>query len=239
MKQPTLFPVLVLCLVALAGYMSCTVPAQPMRGAESLPASELERLLQYFEYAKTLSREALRREYVQQEAAFAHDRRDANRLRLAFLLSLPDTDFRNHAYALELLQDYLHESALHPPPLREIAALLYAYLQSNAQNATYASLCTRWQEELRSAERLLLVQQQRSTKLQEELEAQRALATALSKQLQEALSDRERHVLAQQQLSKKLQDERKQVKKLQEQIERIKDIEKSLIEREQTSNKGT
>jgi hypothetical protein len=36
-----------------------------------------------------------------------------------------------------------------------------------------------------------------------------------------------------------LQDERRNVKRLQEQIERIKDIEKSLIEREQKDNKGT
>jgi hypothetical protein len=36
-----------------------------------------------------------------------------------------------------------------------------------------------------------------------------------------------------------LQDERKNVKRLQEQIERIKDIEKGLIEREQKDNKGT
>jgi hypothetical protein len=36
-----------------------------------------------------------------------------------------------------------------------------------------------------------------------------------------------------------LQDERRNVKRLQEQIERIKDIEKGLIEREQKDNKGT
>jgi hypothetical protein len=36
-----------------------------------------------------------------------------------------------------------------------------------------------------------------------------------------------------------LRDERRNVKRLEEQIEKIKDIEKSLIEREQKDNKGT
>jgi len=238
-KQRTPFSLLVLCLTALVGSMSCAVPAQPGRVIERVDAAEVQRIVQYFGHVKTLSREALRREYAQQEAAFAHDRSDENRLRLAFLLGLPETDFSNPASALDLLQDYLNESEAHQGPFREIATLLYVYIQSNKQHAMYASLFTRLQEELRSTERQLMAQQQLSQKLQDELEAQRALAAALSKQLQEALSERERHVLAQQQLSKKLQDERKQVKKLQDQIERIKDIEKSLIEREQTGNKGT
>ncbi len=239
MKHHIPFPVLVLCLLALVCYMSCTVPAQPRRLVERVDATEVERFFQYFGHIKALPREALRREHIQQEAAFAHDRSDENRLRLALLLGLPETDFSNHAYALELLQEYLNEPEPHQAQFRDIAALLYTCIQSNKHNSMYASLFTQLQEELRSTERQLMAQQQLSKKLQDELEAQRALAYTLSKQLQEALSERERHSLAQQQLSKKLQDERKQVKKLQDQIERIKDIEKSLIEREQTGNKGT
>lgn len=239
MKHRIPFPVIVLCLLALVCYMSCTVPAQPRRVFERVDATEMERFFQYFGHISALPREALRREHRQQEAAFAHDRSDENRLRLAFLLGLPNTDFSNHAYALELLQEYLNEPEPHQAPFRELATLLSTCIQSHKQNMMYASLLTQLQAELRSTERQLVAQQQLSKKLQDELEAQKALAYTLNKQLQEALGERERHSLAQQQLSKKLQDEKKQVKKLQDQIERIKDIEKSLIEREQTGNKGT
>jgi predicted transcriptional regulator len=53
------------------------------------------------------------------------------------------------------------------------------------------------------------------------------------------LNEKERQFAVSRYLDKRLQDERRNVKRLQEQIERIKDIEKSLIEREQKDNKGT
>ena len=61
----------------------------------------------------------------------------------------------------------------------------------------------------------------------------------ISKKLQEILNDKERQFAVSRYLDKRLQDERRNVKRLQEQIERIKDIEKSLLEREQKDNKGT
>jgi hypothetical protein len=95
------------------------------------------------------------------------------------------------------------------------------------------------QEALYDKERQLSAQQQLNKKLQTDLEAQKSLTHNLGKQLQEALSDIERQLLAQQQLSRKLQDERRNVRRLQEKIDKIKDIEKSLIEKEHTNDKGT
>jgi cell division protein FtsX len=57
--------------------------------------------------------------------------------------------------------------------------------------------------------------------------------------LQETLNEKERQFEVSRYLDKRLQNERRNVRKLEEQIERIKDIEKSLIEREQKDNKGT
>ena len=133
MKHRTTFPVLVLCLVALVCYMSCTVPAQPRRVFERVDATEVERFFEYFGQIRALPREALRREHRQREAAFAHDRSDENRLRLALLLGLPETDFGNQAYALELLQEYLNEPEPHHTQFRDLATLLYTCIQSNKQ----------------------------------------------------------------------------------------------------------
>jgi CII-binding regulator of phage lambda lysogenization HflD len=50
------------------------------------------------------------------------------------------------------------------------------------------------------------------------------LYSTINKQLQEALSEKERHLVSKEQINKKLQDEKKNVKRLQEKIEKIKDI---------------
>jgi chromosome segregation ATPase len=162
-----------------------------------------------------------------------------DRIRLALLLSLPDTDFGNRLYAFELLQAYLNEPEQQQTRFLDIAVFLVTFIHSKKQVNVYESLAKRLQEALNDKERQLASQQQLNKKLQDELDTQRALHHGLSKQLQEALSEKERQLASQQELNKKLQDERKNVKRLQEKIEKIKDIEKSLIEREQKDNKGT
>jgi hypothetical protein len=75
--------------------------------------------------------------------------------------------------------------------------------------------------------------------LQDDLSTQKVLYSIINKQLQEALNEKERQLVSKEQINKKLQDERRNVKRLQEKIEKIKDIEKSLMEKEHTDNKGT
>lgn len=227
-----------LCLLTFI--MSCTVPAQPRTIPERVAETEVEQFFQYFVRIKALSREALQHEYAQQKSAFVHSRSAADRLRLALLLSLPDTNFENTPYARELLQEYLNEPTSSRAPLREVAAFLLTFMPNKKVHEISAEpLITPLQEVLQDQERQLLAQKQLHKKLQTELEAQKSLAHTLNRQLQEALSDKERQLLAQQQLNKKLQDERRNVRRLQDKIEKIKDIEKSLIEKEQTNDKGT
>ena len=238
MQYHITWQVLVLCL--LTCIVSCTVPAQPRTVLAHVEESEMERFFQYFARIKALSREALQREYAQQASTFVHSRSAADRLRLALLLSVPDTDFANTTYALELLQEYLNEPAQNHTQLREIATFLLTFIPTPKPDEVPSEpLIKQLQEELHDKERQLIAQQQLNKKVQTELEAQKSLAHTLSKQLQEALSDKERELIAQQQLSRKLQDEKRNVRRLQEKIEKIKDIEKSLIEKEHTNDKGT
>ena len=239
MQYHTTWPVIVLCLLTFL--VSCTVPAQPRTVLARVEETEIERFFQYFARLRALSREALQREYAQQEIAFAHSRGAGDRLRLALLLSLPDTNFENTTYALELLQEYLNEPTQSHAQFREIALFLGTFIQNKKPDNEPSEplIAKQLQEALRDQERQLVAQQQLHKKLLIELEAQKSLAHNLSKQLQEALSDKERQLIAQQQLSKKLQDERRNVRRLQDKIEKIKDIEKSLIEKEHTNDKGT
>jgi len=235
----TTWPVIVLCLLTFL--VSCSVPAQPRTVLARVEETEMEQFFQYFARLRALSRDALQREYAQQESAFVHSRSAVDRLRLALLLSLPDTNFENTTYALELLQEYLNEPTQSHAQFREIAVFLYTFIQNKKPDDVPSEplIAKQLQEALRDQERQLGAQQQLNKKLQTDLEAQKSLAHSLSKQLQEALSDKERELIAQQQLSKKLQDEKRNVRRLQEKIEKIKDIEKSLIEKEHTNDKGT
>lgn len=229
----------VIGLFLLTFMVSCTGPVQPRTVLAHVDETEVERFFQYVAHIRALPREALQREYAQQESAFVHSRSAADRLRFVLLLSVPDTAFANTTYARALLQDYLNEPMQSHAQLREIAAFLLTFIHNQQPDKRSESLIRQLQEALRDTEHQLVTQQQLNHKLQTEFEAQKSLAHMLSKQLQEALSDRERQLIAQQQLNKKLQDERKNVKKLQEKIEKIKDIEKSLIEKEHTNDKGT
>jgi hypothetical protein len=234
--------VIVLCLLTFI--VSCTVPTQPRTVLAHVEESETERFLQYFARIRALSRDALQREYAQQEIAFVRSRSTADRLRLALLLSIPDTDFANATYALELLQAYLNEPTQNHAQWREIATFLLTFIPTHSpaqkpDEVPPEPLIKQFQEALHDKERQLSAQQQLNKKLQTDLEAQKSLTHNLSKQLQEVLSDREHQLLAQQQLSRKLQDERRNVRRLQEKIDKIKDIEKSLIEKEHTNDKGT
>ena len=239
MQYHTTWPVIVLCLLTFL--VSCSVPAQPRAVLARVEETEMEQFFQYFARLRALSREALQREYAQQESAFVHSRSAVDRLRLALLLSLPDTNFENPTYALELLQEYLNEPTQSQAQFRDIAAFLVTFIQNKKPDEAPSEplIAKQLQEALRDQERQLGAQQQLNKKLQTDLEAQKSLAHSLSKQLQEALSDKERELIAQQQLSKKLQDEKRNVRRLQEKIEKIKDIEKGLIEKEHTNDKGT
>jgi hypothetical protein len=231
--------VIATCLCAIMYCASCAVPAPPVRAVERDAATEIGRFFQYFVSLRSLSPEALSREYARQEAAFAQSHSAEDRLRLVLLLSIPDTDFGNRLYALELLQAYLNEPEPHPTGLMDVAIFLMTFMENKTYRSTYESRIHDLKKDLAEKEHQLVEQQQTIRKLQEDLGVQRALHNNVSKKLQEILNEKERQSAVSRYLDKRLQDERRNVKRLQEQIERIKDIEKSLIEREQKDNKGT
>jgi DNA repair exonuclease SbcCD ATPase subunit len=219
--------------------VSCAVPVLPVRAVEHADNTDMERFFQYFVFLKALPLDVLHSEYAQQEAAFAQSHSAEDRLRLVVLLSLPDTDFENRRYALELLQAYLNEPEPQPTGLMDVAAFLKTFMENKTYRSAYESRIHNLKKDLAEKEHELAEQQQTIKKLQEDLAAQKNLNNNISKKLQEILNEKERQFAVSRYLDKRLQDEIKNVKKLQEQIEKIKDIEKSLLEREQKDNKGT
>jgi len=227
------------CVCAMMYCVSCAVPAPPVRVVERAETTEIERFFQYFVYLRSLPAEDLSREYARQEAAFAQSHGAEDRLRLVLLLSLPNTDFGNRLYAFELLQAYLNESEPHSTDFMDIATFLATFMENKTYASSYMSRIYNIKKEITEKDHQFVEQQKIIKKLQDDLSAQKTLSSTLNKQLQEALSEKERQLVSKEQINKKLQDERKNVKRLQEKIEKIKDIEKSLMEREHTDNKGT
>src|SRR5262249_3630285 len=119
--------------------VSCAVPAPPVRAVERPEPTEIERFFQYFVSLKALPPDVLSREYTRQEAAFAQSHSAEDRLRLVLLLSLPDTDFGNRLYALELLQAYVNEAQPHPTGLMDVAVFLMTFMENKTYRSPYES----------------------------------------------------------------------------------------------------
>ena len=239
MKSRISSGVLAVCVCAMMYCVSCAVPVPPMRMAEHAEATAIEQFFQYFVYLRSLPAEGLNQEYARQEAAFAQSHSAEDRLRLVLLLSLPNTDFGNRLYAFDLLQAYLNEPEPRPTGFIDIAVFLVTFRENKTSLSAYESRVYNLKKEIAEKNHQFAEQQKIIKKLQDDLALQKALYSTINKQLQEALSEKERQLISKEQINKKLQDERKNVKRLQEKIEKIKDIEKSLMEREHTDNKGT
>ncbi|HEY5867186.1 MAG TPA: hypothetical protein VI542_16820 [Candidatus Tectomicrobia bacterium] len=239
MKSRISSGVLAVCVCAMMYCVSCAVPVPPVRMVEHAEATAIEQFFQYFVYLRSLPAEGLNQEYARQEAAFAQSHSAEDRLRLVLLLSLPNTDFGNRLYAFDLLQAYLNEPEPRQAGFIDIAVFLVTFMENKTSLSAYESRVYNLKKEIAEKNYQFAEQQKTIKKLQDDLALQKALYSTINKQLQEALSEKERQLISKEQINKKLQDERKNVKRLQEKIEKIKDIEKSLMEREHTDNKGT
>jgi DNA repair exonuclease SbcCD ATPase subunit len=231
--------VIATCVCVIMSCVSCAVPTPAVRTVQPIEAPAIECFFQYFVSLRALPPEALNREYARQETAFAQSHSAEDRLRLVLLLSLPDTAFENRPYALELLQAYLNESEPHLTGLTDVAGFFMTFMENKTSLSTYKSRIHDLKRGLAEKEHQLAEQQQTIKKLQADLESQRIIHSNISKKLQETLNEKENQFAISRNLDRRLRDERRNVKRLEEQIERIKDIEKSLIERDQKDNKGT
>lgn len=94
-------------------------PAPPLPG-------ELERLLSYFEQIKKLPSPELGREHESARAAFSRTRSDFDRMRLAMVLSIPNTALSDDQRAVDLLDPLLKNQN---SSFRGLASLMSAHLQ--------------------------------------------------------------------------------------------------------------
>lgn len=117
-------PALAACLLA-----ACAATQKPAPPAEQPVFATTESraviaLLDAYQRWQTLPEEGLARELGAAGAAYTQEPSDVTRLRLALLLSMPNSAVHNDARALSLLGTVLASAASPARPLRELALLL-------------------------------------------------------------------------------------------------------------------
>ena len=109
--------------------------------------------------------EDLRRELAAANLALTRARSDANRIRLAMLLTLPTAGPPDDARALSLLEPVVGRGG-NPSPMKQIASLLYAQITERARSVREEQRKTAAAQEkldaLRAVERSLLLERSRN-----------------------------------------------------------------------------
>jgi len=149
-------------MCVLAAYLSgCAIveSAQPLNVEnEKKPAllttkaNEVALVLAFFQRIRGLPADSLAAEYVLATQALAKQRSDTNRLRLALLLSLPNTAFRDDGRATSLAEETLANKAM-DAELKPLALYIAAVAgEQKRQEDRYQAISQKLKEEERRAE---------------------------------------------------------------------------------------
>lgn len=136
-------------------------PAPPVNEEEQQALALLVDLQRY----AVESGDDLKREFATVNAATNRTRTDANRIRLAMLLTLPAAGQPDDPRALSLLEPLVGKS-VNPSPLKQIAAVLYAQIFERSRSVREEQKKTAAAQEkldaLRAVERSLLLERSRN-----------------------------------------------------------------------------
>ncbi|MHB1100788.1 MAG: hypothetical protein ACYCZR_14675 [Burkholderiales bacterium] len=137
----------------------------PSGSMQQMPTHDIDGLMQYYEQLEKLPASGLATEYRNTSLAYSKTGSDSSRMRLALLLWLPGTPFRNPGAALDLLK----ARPILDPGLRSFADLLGTLLaeQQNSDNAQH------------HLEQMLKEEKKHSSVLQDKIDAVKKMEKAL------------------------------------------------------------
>jgi len=150
------------------------------------------RALRFYEDVLKLKGAELARELDSTRKQFEQDKTELNRLRLAILLSLPGTGFRDDQAALNLVQPFLNDKQYENSVLRRLALMLHTQLSELKRlDEALQQQTAKAKEEQRRADEAL---QQQTAKAKEEQHRAEALQQKL-----EAILDMEMKMIEREQ----------------------------------------
>lgn len=121
------------------------------------PETELDRLLNYFQYVRKLTGAELNREHENVRAAFGRTKGDFDRVRLAMILAMPNTPASDDARALDLLEPLMKNENSN---LRGLVVLMSAYVQEQRRLGASVQGLQQKLNALKSLERSLIEREQ-------------------------------------------------------------------------------
>jgi hypothetical protein len=136
-------------------------PAPAEVGGVREADTDLERLLAYFQRIRRLAAPELSRENDGARVAFARSHSDFDRLRLAMVLSLPNTAFYDDARLLDLLEPVVKNQNA---PLHGLALLVSVFVQEQRRLGQSALAMQQKLDALKSMERSLIEREQAGQK---------------------------------------------------------------------------
>ena len=172
----TTFTLIALYAVGLSGCAYSEQRATPSSGvwnnlSASLRGADSAEVLAYFQHIKTLSGNALVAENNAVVQALSKQRSDSNRLKLALLLILPNTAFKDETRAAALADEVLSNKSVDTPQLKNLALLI----------ATLANEQKRQEERLQQLALKQKDDEKRADALQQKLDALKSIEKDLIK----------------------------------------------------------
>lgn len=138
---------------AALGGIESQEPAPWVQAGSPQPASEIDSLLLYYQYIRKLPGPDLGREHETARQGYNGARTDFNRVRLAMVMSLPNSAFNDDVRALDLLEPVARNAN---GKLQGLALLLSSHLQEQKRlNANMYSLQQKL-DALKSLERSMI-----------------------------------------------------------------------------------
>ncbi len=225
MKSAIYFALVAINIAAGMAASGCAVPGareseRKVAWYDRVPGrwrSDADLVVLFYNRVQNLKPEELAKELDSVKQAFETGKSDIDRMRLALLLSMPNAGFRNDAAAIEVLHPLVQNQRPENTNLRPLAVWLHSGL-------------VRLTEAKRIEGQLLQATEQLN-------EVQRR-AEVLSLQYAEKLKEEQRR--SEERLQKqavRLHDEQMRSEALQQKLDAILEMEKNMIQREQTQQK--
>jgi hypothetical protein len=212
--------IVIVCLLILL-FIGCTSYVQKIVAPEPPSTTQVAALLTFFDQAKSLQPQALDALYTAEEAAFLYQDSAENTIRLAMLLTIRNTTFRDPNRATLLLQKYMASNPQNAE-LRQLASLLL-YMTAN----------------LRQYE---AVYKDTKKKLNANVVARRTQERqyhSVRNQLKEVQSEKQEQQAQTRKVDTELRKERQAVEDLRKKIEQLKTIEKTITDRKKELQPST
>ncbi|HTJ55046.1 MAG TPA: dihydrolipoamide acyltransferase [Nitrosospira sp.] len=136
-----IFSVAILALLVGCVAVPENQPAPCPPPSEVVVTGQMDDMMQYYDSLRKQSSSELAKIYDRVKQNFGQNKSDANRIRLALLLTLPNTSFRDVSAALHLLNDWPRDSkhANNLQSFRNLLAALLAEQQRLSNNLEEAS----------------------------------------------------------------------------------------------------